>query len=218
MKNLFNAQNPFWSFVGKLLDAVVLHFFWLLCCLPVVTFGAATIALYDVMLRLTDDRGGHYYRRYFQAFKENLRQGIPLGLLFLFVEGGLIYSFFLLTQTESWNPVFPGLRILSVILAVLVLMVFEYAFPLLARFENTVFQTLKNAFLFALRYLGWTIIMTAVLVGFYVLIYLFSQYIFPLLILGFGLIALIQAYILNRIFKPFVDADEQSSDCDKTTE
>ncbi len=215
MKNFFDPQKPIWSFFGKLLDAIVLHILWLVCCLPVVTFGASTTALYDIMLRLAEDRGGHNYRRFFRSFKDNLRQGIPMGLIFLGGEGALVYSFFLLTRVETLNPAFPGLRIVSAIMTVFVLMVFEYAFALLARFENTVLQTLKNAFLMALRYIGWTIVMTAILVGFYSLIYFFEEYFFPLLIFGFGLIALMQAYVLSHIFRPFVEAQEHTADEDK---
>ena len=68
MKNFFDPQKPVWSFFGKLLDAIVLHILWLVCCLPVVTFGASTTALYDIMLRLAEYSGGHNYRRFFLSF------------------------------------------------------------------------------------------------------------------------------------------------------
>ena len=51
MGKIFNINNPFWTFMGKLVDVVVLHFIWLVCSLPVVTFGASTTALYYALLK-----------------------------------------------------------------------------------------------------------------------------------------------------------------------
>ena len=53
MGKIFNINNPFWTFMGKLVDVVVLHFVWLVCSLPVVTFGASTTALYYALLKDT---------------------------------------------------------------------------------------------------------------------------------------------------------------------
>ena len=39
-------DNPFFRFMGKLGDLVILSVLWLLCCLPVVTIGASTTALF----------------------------------------------------------------------------------------------------------------------------------------------------------------------------
>ena len=75
MAKLFDMTNPFWSFVGKLLDVVVLHLLWILCCLPVVTFGASTTALCYVLMKEAADRGSHYYRMFFEAFRANLFKG-----------------------------------------------------------------------------------------------------------------------------------------------
>ncbi|MBR4767877.1 MAG: glutamate--tRNA ligase [Lachnospiraceae bacterium] len=198
-------QNPFWAFVGKLVDVLVLHLFWIVCSLPIVTFGPSTTALYYALMRLARDEGGHYYRAFFKSFKENIKQGIILGLIFLLIEGALAYTYWLCTKNVALNPAFPGIRIVAIILMVVVVMTFEYAFPLLARFDNTIRRTIQNAFLMSIRHIGWTIVMTAIFVGFYALIIAFERYIFPLTIWGFGLVAFLQSYILNRIFKPYIE-------------
>ncbi len=212
MSKFFNANNPIWQIVGKLFDAIILHIFWLLCSLPIVTFGASTVALYDIMMKLAKDETGHYYRKFYQSFKANLKQGIVLGLIFLLTEGAMLYAFLLCIRLEGLSPVFPGLKIVLTILMVLVLITFEYAFPLLARFDNTIRRTIQNGFLLSLRHIGWTIVMTVILVGFYALIFLLEQYLFPFLIMGFGLIAFLQSYILNHIFQPFITAQEAETE------
>ena len=212
MKHSIDDQKPVWLFLGKLLDAAVLHVLWLLCCLPVVTFGASTSALYDVMMKSAANEDGHYYRMFFRSFKSNLRKGIVLGLIFLVLEGMLLWSFFLCTWNAELNPSLLYFRIPAVVLMVLFFMMFEYVFPLQARFENTVPMTLRNGFLLSVRNLGWTIVMTLIPAAFYALVIWLEKYLLPLMVWGFGLIAFLQAFILNRIFRPFIEAgtDEEA--------
>ena len=47
-QSLFNPDSAFFRFTGRVLDAVVLSVLFLVCCLPVVTAGASTLALYAV--------------------------------------------------------------------------------------------------------------------------------------------------------------------------
>ena len=42
----FSLENPIWKFIGNLADFFLLSCLWYLCCLPVVTAGAATTALW----------------------------------------------------------------------------------------------------------------------------------------------------------------------------
>ena len=48
---IFNYDNGFWRFMGKLWDALVLNILWVVCCIPLVTVGAATTAVYYVALK-----------------------------------------------------------------------------------------------------------------------------------------------------------------------
>ena len=47
----FSLENPIWKFIGNLADFFLLSCLWYLCCLPVVTAGTATTALYYVTLK-----------------------------------------------------------------------------------------------------------------------------------------------------------------------
>jgi len=205
MAKLFDMTNPFWSFMGKVLDSIVLHFLWLLCCLPVVTFGASTTALCYTLMKEAADRGDHYYRMFFKAFRANLKRGSFLGLWFLGLEGGLIYSIYLCTVNMALTPSFGYVRIISIVLAIMIFLTFEYAFPIMARFDNTVLKTMQNGFMLAIRHLGWTVVITLIIGGFYLLLILFMQYIFPLITLGFGFVVFICSFIMNHILEPYAE-------------
>ena len=207
MKKLFDPDNPIIAFLAKLVDAVVLHVFWLICCLPVVTIGPATVALYYVLLKDVRSEGSRYYRMYFRAFRENFRKGMLLGLLFLVVKAllvGVVFLYRALYQAYGMQ-ICHVLMYVSAALILIWLLIFEYAFAMMARFENTVLKTVRNAFFLMVGNLGRTLLMAVIFVAFYALIFYLFSYIFPLIILGYGLIALINSYILNRVFQPYVD-------------
>ena len=66
MGRLFDLENPFWSFMGKLTDMMILTVVWFVCCLPVVTAGAATTALYYVLMKLSVNREGYVLKDFFK--------------------------------------------------------------------------------------------------------------------------------------------------------
>ena len=80
--------------------------------------------------------------------------------------------------------------------AVLYGIVLLYAFPLLARFENTTFGILKTAFLVGVRYLFCTLMMAAIygIMG-YVIVFVFT----PAFLLGMGLCAMLCSFLMLRI-------------------
>ena len=42
----FNFDNKLFGALGKAVDCVILSVLWLVCCLPVITIGASSTALY----------------------------------------------------------------------------------------------------------------------------------------------------------------------------
>lgn len=143
----FSVDSPFYRFITKLWDIVQLNFLWLLCCIPVVTAGASTVAACSVALKMAEDTEGYIGRSFFKAFKENLKGGIPLGLLTLVAAYAVYLDFQFWNATESVLFLVMGL-----VAAVVFTMGLLYAFPLMARYENTFLKTLKNSYDISTRY------------------------------------------------------------------
>ena len=86
----------------------------------------------------------------------------------------------------------------------LILMWCAYAFPLVARFQNSTKQVIKNSFLMGLRSLPWTILLACMLLGSAALIFL----------VPFGLLylpaaeALMSSMILERIFVQYMSPED----------
>lgn len=163
---LFSVDGGLYKFMQSLTTVFKVNMLWLLCSLPIVTLGAATIAAYDVTLKMVDDEEGYVGRQFFKAFKANLKRGIPLGLLFLFCIYVVWLDFSLFEQIEG-NPMI--LLIMGFVSAYIFALAFIYAFPLQARYENTLVRTLQNSFNISLKYFVRTLFII-ILVAFEVVI------------------------------------------------
>ena len=53
----FNYDSPFWSFMSRIADLVIVNILWLVFCIPVFTIGASTAAMYRVTLNLVRGEG-----------------------------------------------------------------------------------------------------------------------------------------------------------------
>ena len=80
---MFEVNGPLWRFLSSLFDMIVLHILWLICCIPIITIGPATTAAhYVAMKKIVKDEGRNVWSLFFKSFRENLKQGIILGVLF----------------------------------------------------------------------------------------------------------------------------------------
>lgn len=157
----FSVDGGLYKFISRLWDVIKLNFLWLLFSLPVITIGASTVAAYSVTLKMVDDTEGYVARQFIKAFKENWKQGIPMGLMALFAAYVVYLDFELFNKVEG-NPM---IFLIFGMLAIIVFTVaFIYAFPLSARYENTLFATLKNSAEISFRYFGRTLLLIALLV------------------------------------------------------
>ena len=85
MQKLFDPDGGFSHFITRLSQLIWLNILFLVCSLPVVTFGASSAALYTVLLRLLQGEDGHLTRRFFAAWRDNWKRASGCWLLLLIV-------------------------------------------------------------------------------------------------------------------------------------
>lgn len=156
----FSVDGGLYKFISRLWDMIKLNFLWLLFSLPIITIGASTVAAYSVTLKMVDESEGYVGRQFIKAFKENWKQGIPLGLLGILALYVVYLDFELFNKLDN-NPMM--FLIAGIVAAFIFGMAFIYAFPLSARYENTLLETLKNSARIATRYFVRTLFLAAVL-------------------------------------------------------
>lgn len=207
MSKLFRMDSPLMRFLTKIADLMVLNILFCVTSIPLITIGASWTALYSVTLKMVRDEEGSVSRSYFRSFRQNFRQATLLWLGVLVVLALLVLDIRVLNGMAGGTA--PGLLRVGVeILALLGIMVLQYLFPSLARFEASLADTLKNACIMALAHLPKTALMTAAVVG-AVWITLINNttiaiglMVWPLI--GFSLMAFGNSGILRKIFDNYV--------------
>ena len=207
MSKLFRMDSPLMRFLTKIADLMVLNILFCVTSIPLITIGASWTALYSVTLKMVRDEEGSVSRSYFRSFRQNFRQATLLWLGVLVALALLVLDIRVLNGMAEGTA--PGLLRVGVeILALLGIMVLQYLFPSLARFEASLADTLKNACMMALAHLPKTALMTAAAVG-AVWITLINNttiavglMVWPLI--GFALMAFGNSGILRKIFDNYV--------------
>ena len=72
MSNLIDPDRPLLAFITKMAYSAYLNILWLICCLPIVTIGASTTALFYVTLKMAEDRDDGLTGMFFRAFRQKL--------------------------------------------------------------------------------------------------------------------------------------------------
>lgn len=196
MWRIFDMENPVMRALAAACDLLLLNLLTLLCCLPVLTAGAAITALNDMVIRMVRQEDEYIVRPYFRSFRDNLKQGTLLWLLVLLAAALLGFDYL---AALSYLPM---LRVGILAISLIVFAVVLYAFALLARYENSLRATLRNAAVLSVAYFPRTLGMLAATVLFWTLCLRFYQIGAPVLLLfGFALPAYFCALLLDGVFR-----------------
>ncbi|XBX09243.1 YesL family protein [Enterocloster clostridioformis] len=156
MKKIFDQDNAFNRILTRMFDLMLLNILWFLCCIPIITIGASTTALYYMTLKMCRDEEGKIAEGFFRSFCQNLKQSIPITLMLLAAVFLLIFDIHVWGSTKEEGA---GLLYGScVALMIMAAAIFSYVFPLLARFDNTVKNLIANACRLAATHLVQTIL------------------------------------------------------------
>lgn len=197
----FSYDSPFSQLLLKLCYSCCLNLIWFICCIPVVTIGASTTALYYSTLKIVRGTDHHLFRTFFRSFRENFRQATILWLILLaaglFVAGDIYILYRLhLAFTGPLAVMWTLLLAVAIAAAVAYTIVLLFVFPLVASVSNTTPAMLKYSFLIGTRYLFCTILVFVVHAAMvFAVISIFT----PLIIFGEGLCALLSSYLMNRV-------------------
>ena len=210
---LFNPDSPLMSFLTRLADLVILNLLWLVCCVPVVTIGASTTAMYHVLRHLQDGGVTSITRDFFQSFKSDFKQATLVYLVLLIPTVAVVMNAWILSgQSSDVVPVY--VRAVWMVSVLLLTFVVSFVYPVMAYFDDTVWKTLRTAAVLAVAKLPRTILISIlnllpIIVMFVSFAFFLQSSIFWLLI-GGSLTGYLNMLILKPVFKKLIpesDAD-----------
>ena len=139
MNTVFAKDSVFMRGLDMVANAAVLTLLTAVCSIPLVTIGAALSASYEAAWAAKEGRG-YLLRTYFSAFKRNFPVATAIWSV-LAATGLMLIALWLFTTSMA-------AMIVKIMLTLLWLIIMVWAWPLTARFENSVMATLRNALLF----------------------------------------------------------------------
>ena len=209
---MFSIDGKLFKGLTKAGDFLILGFLMVVFSLPVITIGASVTAAFYVALKLVRDEEGYVFKGFIKSFKENFKQGflieLIVGVLGLFIIEDIRICMY---WAEGGNSLARLAMYVFFGIALVLIAVITYVFPMLAKFNNTVIGTLKNALLISMRHLGQTFVMllaTGILVAITVKFFTAAIITIPL-----GLY--VDSYILSRVFKIYADKSMEQPEEDK---
>lgn len=149
MAGFFSTDSKLYRFMCKLTDIVKLNLLWLIFSLPIVTLGISTIAAYTVALRISEGQEGYIAHDFIKAFKANWKQGIPMSFITLICIWTIYLDFQIFSKAQEHQVVF---LVIGIIAAYIFTFSLLYVYPLLARYENTILNSIRNSFNIGMRY------------------------------------------------------------------
>lgn len=152
---LFSMDGKFLDGFTKLTNMVILNLLWILCCIPVITIGASTSALYQVSLQIAEDRDSYVAKSFFHAFCENFKQATIVWLAILATCAILFSDMFIVSHFFANS----GISFILGLLFMIFLLLFAgslYFFPVIAYFRNSTKKIIFNSFRLAFGHLGTT--------------------------------------------------------------
>lgn len=202
MNSFFNPDNPVTVILTRLFDLILLNICFVITTIPVFTAGASLTAMYSVTLRMADGEWGYTAKHYFDAFRREFRQATMLWLLLgglgAFFSADLYIVYFILEE-----------KLIFLCIPIWLLVVFDvsamiYVFPMLARYEQTNGQLIRNAILLAIGNIPVTVSIAAV-IGLIVDLSIHNGSLRVLfmsifLFIGFALLARVFSVFFRRIF------------------
>ena len=141
-------------------ELLVLNILTIITFLPVVTAGASLSAMHDCLQQIVRKEEGYISRRFFKAFKMNLKQGTLLWLPYMIIFAGVIVDIFIQVTSPDLLPKY--IIIPAGIAAFVAFFSFQWIFPLQARFTGSYFDIMRLAFLLMIARFPRTALMTVV--------------------------------------------------------
>ena len=208
---LFNPDSRIMIFLSRVADLVILNILWLVCCVPVVTIGASTTAMYHVIRHWQKDSVSSVVRDFFQSFKEDFKQATPVYLILLIPTAAVVMNAMMIFNPENSAAVPSYLLVIWFISALILLFISSFVYPVMAFFADSIFKTLRNAMVLALANLPRTILISIlnllpVILLFVNLSFFLHSSIFWLMI-GGALVAYLNMSILKPVFKKLVPSE-----------
>ena len=157
-------DSPLTTMINKTVDIMILSLVWFVCCLPVVTIGASTTALYYATVKAIRKNRGYALKNFFHAFRVNLLPGTLLGIFFTLMAVILYVCFVFASALEDAGFRF-FVTTVYMFMSFVLLGIGCFAFPVLSRCSMKCGEILRFSFGLLVKHFPVALMMVLIVVA-----------------------------------------------------
>lgn len=212
MDQLFSTDGMIYRFLNKTGNIILATVLWMVGCIPVVTIGTSTAALYYTMVKSVRKDVGYVHSEFWRGYKLNFKKGVASTVLLLALGSVL--------GAEMWLVLENGVEVgriwytLSGLLILLTVLIVLYLFPVMSRFDMKLGRLCMLSFVMSIRFWYITLALLAGLV-----IVVFAQFYLlpiPMILLTPGLWCFASSFMVEKAMKAYMPKPEESGDGEET--
>lgn len=215
--SFFNPKSAGTRFLTSICNLIIVNLLFILTCIPLFTIGASITSLYRITIAILAGDNPAVFKDYFRCFRDNFLKATGLQFLYMALFAFFLFEIYMvrtmMTADMQWVT-YPPIFFIVVVFSSAC-----YAFPLLAWFESSFKQLMKNTILIAVTNLPVTIMYIVITVVLAFLIYQFPTITLSLMIfMGFSILATFYSVFLKRIFEKHgaeISFKQDENDTDK---
>lgn len=196
----FDYNGGFITWFNRITNMIFISILWVICCIPIVTAGASTAALYYTIQKNIKNDRDNTGAVFWEGLKQNFKQSFLADLILLAV-AGIFYAD--MTMAQSFSSA------LAMLFRFLILLVCVYAFWIfayIARFDCKLGTYLKNTAFMMFRHLSVTVSIALLGIGSVVLIWTMK---FLILILP-SVTVLVMSILTERVFRRYMSEEDKA--------
>lgn len=191
----FKLDGPLYRIADAFCGMVIIGILWVICSIPLVTMGAATTAAYYATAKAVRMQNGKVTQEFFKSFRQNMRQGFFVSILYLVFFAAAVYNGMTMGKTAL------GVWLVA---AWVVAMLFLMTCFFLSRFTNSVAGITKMAMLGVFRHFHLWIPLSAMAIAFGTVIYVWT----PGIMFLPGLWMYLATYLVERILQRYMPKEQ----------
>ena len=201
----FSTDGKVFSGLSKIYDIMFLSVLWFIFCIPILTIGPATTALYYTTAKVIRKEQGYVWREFWHAFKTNFVNGLIYTIVLVVAIFALYYGFTLTANAK--DTLLQISHYAYIMISFLLAYLYVFLFPTLSRFSLPRLQTMKMSLLLSLRHFITTFALLLFLFagGFAVVV------VWPLILIVPGAISYLGSLLIERVFKKYQPKPEEGT-------
>ncbi len=210
MDRFFNSDNAVMRVLSKIFDIGWLSIVYVLFCIPVVTIGAATTALYYVAAKVLRHDRSYVWTEFWRSFKQNFRQSTIMWVIFAAVFGLLYFNINFVGLTDQESSYGGYLAGAYLALGLIVACVMSYAFCVLSRFTMKISAIFRFSLFLSFRHFVHTLILLVILFAAGYGIYAGFVLQIPILLMFVpGTAAFLYTFPMEHLMKKYMPKEEK---------